>query len=139
MVAMSQHDAEAYLSESHVGQLGTVRPDGRPHLTTVRFKWEGERAYVVCAAAGVKARNIRRNPAVVLSVANDEAPFKYVFLEGTAEATKDKVAETATRIAVHYDGPEKGEARARELVANFDMVCIDIKVSRIVGWTDGTG
>ena len=137
MPAMSQQDTEAYLSAPHVAQFATVRPDERPHLAPVWFKWEGERAYVMCGGNAVKVRNIVRNPAVTLSVANDERPYKYVALEGTAEVLREDSADTVRRICVHYEGPERGQNYAQRLLSSsWDLAVIEIAVKRIVGWVE---
>ena len=137
MSALSQQDTEAYLSAPHVAQLATVRPDERPHLAPVWFKWEGERAYVMCSGNSVKVRNIVRNPAVTLSVANDERPYKYVVLEGTADVIRGDVADTVRRICVHYERSERGQNYAQRLLSSsWDVAIIEIAVKRIVGWVD---
>ena len=139
MAELSQRDTEALLVEPNICQLATVHPDGRPHLAPIWFKWEGDKAYVMCGAGAVRVRNVLRNPAVTLSVANNERPYKYVVVEGTAEVIRDNLSERFQQICVRCEGPEKGRAYAQDILARGGMVVIEIKVTRIVGWTDGTG
>ena len=137
MAILSKRDTEAYLAEPHVAMWATVRPDGRPHLAPVYFKWEGATAYVTCSGTAAKVRNIEHNPAVTLCVANAERPFKYVLLEGLGELMEDGIEEIAHRLFIHYEGPEEWAAIAQRLLSSHEMVVILIRVARITGWTDG--
>lgn len=136
MAQLSGLEIEGYLAEPHVAHLVTVRPDGRPHVAPVWFLWEGDRALVMTGSTSVKARNVRRSPAVALSVATDQRPFKYVLLEGEAKVTQEDLARVVERICVHYDGPAQGAAYARELLSAGNIVLVDIRVERVIGWKD---
>jgi PPOX class probable F420-dependent enzyme len=59
----------------------TVRPDGRPHLTPIWFAWFDEKVYICIPANSVKARNIKQNPRVAISLEDGTHP---VICEGTA-------------------------------------------------------
>ena len=136
MAKLSQHEIEEYLKESHVAQLATVRPDGRPHVAPVWFMEEDGRAFVIAPAGAVKLRNIRRNPQVALSIATDQRPFKYVVLEGEGRVTDQDLAAMAERICVRYDGPERGRAYADELLSREQLRLLDIHVTRVIGWKE---
>ena len=87
MAEMTQQEIADFLAESHVAHIATVRPDGRPHLTPISYIADlenGGKVYVMAPENTVKFQNIRRNPRVSLSVANDQRPFDYVLLEGEA-------------------------------------------------------
>ncbi len=116
MAMLSEQEIEAYLAEPHVAHLVTVRPEGRPHMAPVWFLAEGRRALVMAYANAVKLRNIGRNPAVAISIATDQRPYKYVVLEGEGRVTDREPAQVVERICVQYDGPEQGPAYARELL-----------------------
>ena len=134
MAKLSKEEIEAYLSEPNVAHLVTVRPDGRPHVAPVWFEWRGERVLVMASNNAVKVRNIRNNPAVALSVANNERPYKYVVLEGEAHLTTDDLADITRRISTHYMGQEEGLAYAQELLAGEGMVVIDMRVGLLFSW-----
>lgn len=61
--------------------LATVRPDTRPHLVPVWFVWYEAQVYLCIQPESIKARNLRQNPHVVLSLENGTQP---VICEGTA-------------------------------------------------------
>lgn len=136
MARLSQQEIESYLAEPHVAHLVTVRPDGRPHVVPVWFLWEGSHALIITGGTSVKVRNIRRSPAVSLSIATDRRPLQYVVLEGAGKVTKEDLARVVERICVRYDGPVRGAAYAQELLATGNMVLVDIQVGRVIGWKD---
>ncbi len=134
MAVLSEREIEAYLAEPHVAQLATVRPDGRPHMAPVWFVAEDRRVLVMAHANAVKLRNIRQNPAVALSVATDQRPYKYVVLEGEGRITGRDLLQVVERICVQYDGPVEGPAYAKVLLSEGQMVLLDIRVTRVTGW-----
>jgi PPOX class probable F420-dependent enzyme len=136
MAQLSRLEIEDYLAKPHVAHLVTVRPDGRPHVAPVWFLWEGGRALIITGGSSVKVRNIRRSPAVALSIATDQRPLKYVVLEGEGKVTQENLARVVERICVRYDGPAQGAAYARELLAAGNIVLVDIRVVRLIGWKD---
>lgn len=55
--------------------LGTVRPDGRPHLAPVWFVFADERFWIGTGATSVKVRNIAANPSAVVSLESGDDPM----------------------------------------------------------------
>ncbi len=61
--------------------LGSVRPDGRPHLAPVWFVWHNGKIYIGTDPKSVKIRNIRHNAHVALALEDGTHP---VICEGSA-------------------------------------------------------
>ena len=136
MADMTQQEINEYLAEAHVVHLATVRSNGRPQVAPVWFLEEDGHAFVMAYSNAVKVRNIRRNPAVTLSIATDHRPLKYVVLNGDAQVVQEDVARMVERICVRYDGTVRGVEFAKELLAEDRLILIDILVTRVVGWKD---
>src|SRR5215210_6636071 len=51
------------LTDQTVLWLATTRPDGRPHLTPIWFRFVDDRFWVCTTGNAVKARNLQANPA----------------------------------------------------------------------------
>lgn len=66
--------------------VGTVWPDGRPHLTPVWGLWAGGLAWFSCSGRSRKARNLDADPRCVVSTAD---PGRPVVVEGVAELVTD--------------------------------------------------
>ena len=136
MADMSPQEISEFLLEPHVAHLITVRPNGRPHVSPVAYFEENGKAFVVARATAVKFRNVRQNPAVALSIATDERPYKYAVLEGEGRLTEDNREHVIQRICLRSYGPETAPARARELIASDRMRILEVQINRVVSWKE---
>ena len=136
MADMSRQEISDLLLEPHVADLATVRPDGRPHLAPVWYMEENGKAFVIASANAVKFRNVRHNPRVSLSIATDQRPYQYVVLEGEGRLTDDNLDQVIERICVRYDGPERGRAYAREVIAAGRTRVMEVQIHRVLSWKD---
>ena len=95
----------AFLAGPHLCTLTTLRPDGSPHVTAVRFTWDQATglARVLTVASSRKARNVARSPGGRVAVCQVEG-FRWITLEGTATVSGDpaRVAEGARRYLNRY-------------------------------------
>ena len=137
MADMNQRDIAEYLAEAHVAHMVTIRPNGRPQVAPVWFLEDDGKAFVMADGNAMKVRNIRRNPAVTLSIANDQRPLKYAVLNGNAKLFEGDIASMLERILVRYDGPSRGAEPAKELLAEDRMALIEVQLTRLIGWKDG--
>src|SRR5262249_15583010 len=66
--------------------LATTRPGGRPHVMPVWFWWDGQRIYFVTQRGSQKARNMARQPAVVVHAGDGD---DVIIVEGAVEIVTD--------------------------------------------------
>lgn len=138
MAEMTRQEISDFLAQSHVAHLATVRPDGRPHVTPISYIADLEaqgKAYVMAPENTVKFQNVRQNPKVSLSVANDQRPFDYVLLEGEGRLTQDNMADVLERMCLRYY-PERGTAYARELLAAGGLLVLEVTVNKVLSRKD---
>lgn len=76
----------------------TIRPDGRPHAVPVWGLWFEDAVWFSTARASQKARNLARDPSVVVHL---ESGDETVILEGKVAEEHDR--ETLVRFADAYD------------------------------------
>ena len=134
MSDMTQQEIAEFLAENHVAHIATVRPDGRPHVTPVSYVAdviERGMAYVIAPLNVVKFRNVRQNPKVSLSIANDQQPYNYVVLEGEGRLTEDSLSELLERMCLRYF-PEFGTEYPRELLAGGKFLVLEIRVNKVL-------
>ncbi len=134
MANLTSAEIEAFLAEPRTAHLVTLRASGTPHVAPVWFLWKEGRALVMADAGAVKVRNIRRNPAVALSIATPDHPYNYVSIEGTANIASEGLEEMVRETCVLYEGPERGAEFAGELLADERLTLIAISVDRFVCW-----
>jgi PPOX class probable F420-dependent enzyme len=112
--AMDEHEWRAFLgSPVRPATLATTRRDGRPHVAPIWYDLDDDGTLVfTTGAATVKGHAVRRAGRVALCVQDDQPPFSFVVVEGTANWSDDlaDVRRWATRIGGRY----MGAARARE-------------------------
>ena len=106
---MSPEQRREFLIEgTRTGILATTRADGRPHAVPICFVLDGDDVLFLTNAGSVKGANMRRDPRVTLVVDDDEPPFAFVRIEGTAQISqnRDELRNTAVAISHRYDGGE---------------------------------
>jgi PPOX class probable F420-dependent enzyme len=118
---------ENLLAEQHIGILTTCRPDGSPHMTPVRFTWDGHAglARVMTIKSRRKVQNILANPGGRVGLCQLMG-YRWITLEGTGTVTADpqQVAEGERRYAARYG------ARPPDLPG---LVVIEVAVDRQMG------
>lgn len=70
------------LHSDRIFWFATAKPTGQPHIVPVWFIYDNELIYVFTQCKSIKARNLRKNPAVALSLGTGNNPF---VIEGTIE------------------------------------------------------
>jgi PPOX class probable F420-dependent enzyme len=83
------------LREDIIIWLGSVRPDGRPHLVAVWFLWTGTDFLIFSKPDQQKIRNLRQNPRVTLALDNTRGGGDVIVLDGEAELLDDPALSTA--------------------------------------------
>jgi PPOX class probable F420-dependent enzyme len=73
------------LREDVVLWLGSVRPDGRPHMVPVWFLWDGSSVLIFSKPNNQKLRNIRHEPRVILALDDTDDGEDVITVEGVAE------------------------------------------------------
>jgi PPOX class probable F420-dependent enzyme len=92
------------LREKRILWLGSVRPDGRPHLVYVWFLWDGKHILIFSQPTSQKIRNVQHNPHITLGLDETREGEDMVILEGKAELLDDPaVNPTLPAYAVKYD------------------------------------
>lgn len=141
MAQMTPDEYQAFLTEgTRTARLGSVRPDGRPHVVPLWFVLDAADLVMTTAKNSVKARNIRRDARVAVCVNDDEPPFKFVIMDGVASASEDpdERLRWATRIAERYVGPDQAEKYGR-INGGEDMLLVRITPTKVRSENNETG
>ena len=75
-------DVRALLEAPNYVHLSTLRKDGRPRNHVVWVGLEGERILVCTSDSTWKAKDMRRNPRVALSVVDPANPYRMAAVQG---------------------------------------------------------
>ena len=115
---------EFLLEGTRTGKVATTRADGRPHVTPVWFTLDGptvaaDDIVFTTHETSLKAKALRRDPRVAMCVDDQQPPFTYVLVEGTATLSDDldELRRVATAVGGRYMGADRaGEFGTRNAV-----------------------
>ncbi|GGK71402.1 PPOX class F420-dependent enzyme [Sphaerisporangium melleum] len=115
---MLNPDVRRVLDGTSIAHLATVLPDGSPHTTPIYAGTEGDRIVFFTGPATRKARNLRRDPRLALSIAPVDNPFEPVVVQGRAVEwlEGDAAWEIIDRLAVRYTGSPYPRGQERVVV-----------------------
>jgi PPOX class probable F420-dependent enzyme len=94
------------LLDAPVATIGTIGPDGRPHLSAVWFLYDDDQLRLSLHASRQKTKNLRRNPAVSLFILDPQNPLRYLEIRGDAELAADDEYSFARGIGAKYGGAD---------------------------------
>jgi len=106
---------EFVMSGTRTGKLAVTRADGRPHVTPLWFVLDGDDVVFTTYTSGVKARSLRHDPRAALCVDDQQPPFSFAMIEGTATLSED--LDALRHWAAVLGGRYMGADRAEEFAA----------------------
>ena len=112
MTQLTTEHKHFLMDQVRTAKLAIVRKDGRPHVTPVWFELDGDTIVFTIWHTTVKAVNIRRDGRVCLCIDDENPPYSYIQIEGTATLIADSpdLQYWSTRIARRYMGEALAEA-----------------------------
>lgn len=122
---MTDEEYRSFLLDgARTATLATVRADGRPHAAPIWFDLDGDTLVFTTGESTIKALNMRRDPRVSLCIDEDEPPFHFVLIEGTAELEADDpdLLYWATRLGGRYMGVERAEEYGRRNAVEGELL-----------------
>lgn len=140
MPEMTKDEYISFLSEgTRTGKLATVREDGRPHVVPVWFVLDGEKLIFTTGESSVKAKNMRRDPRVSISVDDQTPPYSFVTIEGAVSISEnpDEMLYWATKIGARYIGKEQAEAFGKRNAVKGELM-VTITPSKVISYKDVT-
>lgn len=99
-------DVRALLEGTNIAHLATTMADGSPHSVPLWVGTEGDRVAFLSSPGSVKARNLRRDARLAISVTDAENPYSMAHVRGRLSEVVDGDRGWAgiDRIAHKYTG-----------------------------------
>ena len=122
--------------------VATVRPDGYPQATTVSFVHDGPVIYFGCGSHSQKAANIRRSPAVSLTV---NLPYeRWDEIRGLSLGGQARLVTDPAELQRVSDAMLEKFPQVRDLAASTDeselaLVRVDPQVISLLDYRKGFG
>ena len=131
---MSHDEWRAFVLEgTRTGKLATVRADGSPHVAPIWFVLDGDDVIFHTGESSVKGTALRRDPRVSLCVDDEDPPFAFVLIEGTAELSRDldESLRWATAIGGRYMGADRAEEFGRRNAVVTELL-VRVRPTRVI-------
>ncbi|HEV8045040.1 MAG TPA: PPOX class F420-dependent oxidoreductase [Rubrobacter sp.] len=128
---------EFLLGRARTASLATVRADGRPHVAPIWFDLDGETLVFTTGEDSVKGRNMARDPRVSLCIDDEEPPFHFVLIDGSAESTSGDpdLLYWSTRLGGRYMGAERAEEYGRRNAVEGELL-VRVTPRKILAYRD---
>ena len=112
------------LQKKAFANLATIGADGTPQMTPVWFDYDGTHIRFNTAKGRVKDKNLRRNPAVALTIMDPDNPYRYVQIRGrVAEITEAGADAHIDSLAKKYTGQDRyGNRKPGEVRVTYKIV-----------------
>jgi PPOX class probable F420-dependent enzyme len=137
-IVMSDAEITDFVTNSRIGTLATVGPDGQPHLVAMWYGVVDGEIWVETKAKSQKAVNLRRDPRVTFLIEDGDTydTLRGVSFEGTAEIVDDPEAIFRVGVSVweRYTGPYTEEARPAVDMMMNKRVAVRIVPHRTRSW-----
>jgi PPOX class probable F420-dependent enzyme len=106
MIMMLDPDVRRVLDGTSIAHLASVLPDGAPHSVPVWVDTQGDRVAFLTGPDSRKARNLRRDPRVALSLTPADNPYQPVLVRGRVVEwlQGDAAWAIVDRISTKYTG-----------------------------------
>jgi PPOX class probable F420-dependent enzyme len=109
---MSDDERRAFLmQDTRTAKVATTRKDGSPHVTPIWFVLDGDDVIFTTHESSLKGKALTRDPKVSIAVDDQEPPYSFVMIDGTATLTRDydELVAWATKIGGRYMGADRAE------------------------------
>jgi len=94
-----------HLDEAKVfATVATLAADGRPHLTIVWIKRDGDDLVFSTTVDRGQGKNLARDPRVTVMITPPENPYTYAEIQGTATLTPDPDRTLPEELSLKYTG-----------------------------------
>jgi PPOX class probable F420-dependent enzyme len=106
MIRMLDPEVRSVLDGTPLAHLASLLPDGGPHSVPVWIATHGDHVAILTGPGSRKARNLRRDPRVALSLTPAGTPFPPVVIRGRVVEwlAGDAGWEIVDRISAKYTG-----------------------------------
>ena len=106
MTTVLSEKQRALLKGLNFGVVSTVDTGGRPQTSVVWVDTDGEHVVFNTTNRRAKGRNLRENPDISISVWDNDDPYNYFEVQGTAELDLDGANDHISELSRRYEGTD---------------------------------
>ncbi|MBW1604329.1 PPOX class F420-dependent oxidoreductase [Streptomyces sp. JJ66] len=112
--------------------VATIQPDGRPQVSPVWVKRDGDDVLFSTTVGRQKEKNLRRDPRVSVVVQPATSPYQYAEIRGTAELTTEGGQELIDELSMKYAGKPYADFNPAS-GQDAERVVVRVRPERVVG------
>jgi PPOX class probable F420-dependent enzyme len=122
---------------ARTAKLAVVRADGAPHVAPVWVDLDGDDIVFMTSADTIKGKAIRRDARVSLCFDDEQPPFSFVTIAGSATLETDPATllHWGTRIAGRYMGADRADEYGRRNAVPPEML-VRVTPTKVVAKID---
>ena len=132
--------AHALLGSDAVAHVWTSNPDGTPQVSVVWVLVQGDEIWFGCDRSSRKARNLRRDASIVLSIEDDVRNAhgfqRHLVLRGTAELVDGPDPARMDRLAAKYAGLAQHPLALRDAPSSVMVRVLIDRISGVGPWVE---
>jgi PPOX class probable F420-dependent enzyme len=133
---MSDVELREFLSQPLITDIVTLKKDGSHQITPVWYDFDGTYLYISTTTDRAKARNIKRDNRIAVSIRNEDA-HKVALFAGTANIQDDRDHVGVRKIVARYTPTDKVEGFLSALEAN--RIVLRMKPIKTISWDFKSG
>jgi len=137
-ITMSDEEVAAFIDQSRVATMGTIGPDGRPHLVAMWYGVIDGAIWFATKAKSQKLQNLLRDNRITCSIEDGDTydTLRGVSIDGTAELTEDPELMFKAGVSIYnrYNAPFTERDRPNVETMLHKRVAIRIDAQRIRSW-----
>ncbi len=113
MTSMTQQEKETFLADLHVGVIGIDDPDRGPLTVPIWYDYTAaDGLWFITGKHSRKGALLDVGKRISLAAQTEDAPYRYVSVEGPVTSIEPADTATLLAMAVRYLGEEQGGAYA---------------------------
>lgn len=131
---MSETEWREFVSVgTRTGKVAVVGRDGGPHVTPIWFVLDGDDVVFTTPSSSVKAAALRRDPRLAICVDDQEPPYAYVMIRGTATLSEEpgELRKWATILGGRYMGADRAEEYGARNAVPGELL-VRVRVTKVV-------
>ncbi len=131
---MSAEEYRQFLSEgTRTAKVATVGADGQPHVAPVWFVLDGDTIVFTTEDTTAKGKHLLRDARIAITVDDENPPFAFVIIRGTAEVIRNApdLLHWTIAIARRYMGEALAESYGKRNAVATEML-VRVTPTRII-------
>lgn len=115
MTSMTTEEKQSFMADLHVGVIGLNDPGQGPLTIPIWYDYTpGGDLWFITGKNSRKGALLEMGSRLSMAAQTEEAPYRYVSVEGPITSIEPATTETLLAMAVRYLGEEQGAAYAAE-------------------------